>query len=84
MNQSKPYFNCNDDARLGLGGAPLGNLFTPMTEDEAQRVLKIAWDDGCRSFDTAPHYGHGLSEKRLGQFLGEKDRNNFKISSKVK
>lgn len=83
MNLSKPYFNCNDGARLGLGGAPLGNLFTPMTEDEAQRVLKISWDDGCRSFDTAPHYGHGLSEKRLGQFLGEKDRNNFKISSKV-
>ena len=83
MNQSNTYFNCNDGARLGLGGAPLGNLFTPMTEDEAQRVLKIAWDDGCRSFDTAPHYGHGLSEKRLGKFLGQKDRNSFKISSKV-
>ena len=83
MSESKAYFNCIDGARLGLGGAPLGNLFSEMTEHAAQSVLNQAWNDGCRSFDTAPHYGHGLSEKRMGEFLNTKDRSSFKISSKV-
>ena len=83
MSKANNYFNCKDGARLGLGGAPLGNLFKPMTDLEAQSILKLAWDDGCRSFDTAPHYGHGLSEKRLGEFLRQQDRNSFKLSSKV-
>lgn len=83
MTQSNSYFHCTDGARLGLGGAPLGNLFTALSEQEAQRVLQHAWVDGCRSFDTAPHYGHGLSEKRIGEFLNSHDRNSFKVSSKV-
>jgi len=83
MQQLTAYFNCNDGARLGFGGAPLGNLFRAMNEHEVQSVLNRAWDDGCRSFDTAPHYGHGLSEKRLGDFLKTKQRSSFKISSKV-
>lgn len=83
MQQPTAYFNCNDGARLGFGGAPIGNLFRAMNEHEVQSVLNRAWDDGCRSFDTAPHYGHGLSEKRLGDFLKTKDRSSFKISSKV-
>lgn len=83
MQQHTAYFNCNDGARLGFGGAPIGNLFRAMNEHEVQSVLNRAWDDGCRSFDTAPHYGHGLSEKRLGDFLKTKDRSSFKISSKV-
>ena len=83
MSESKAYFNCLDGARLGMGGAPLGNLFSAMAEHTAQSVLNHAWDDGCRSFDTAPHYGHGLSEKRMGEFLKTKERNSFKISSKV-
>ena len=83
MQQPTAYFNCNDGARLGFGGAPIGNLFRAMNEYEVQSVLKRAWDDGCRSFDTAPHYGHGLSEKRLGDFLKTKYRSSFKISSKV-
>ena len=83
MQQPTAYFNCNDGARLGFGGAPLGNLFRAMNEHEVQSVLNRAWDDGCRSFDTAPHYGHGLSEKRLGDFLKTKQRSSFKISSKV-
>ena len=68
---------------MGFGGAPIGNLFRAMNEYEVQSVLNRAWDDGCRSFDTAPHYGHGLSEKRLGDFLKTKYRSSFKISSKV-
>jgi len=83
MQQPTAYFNCNDGARLGFGGAPIGNLFRAMNEHEVQSVLNRAWDDGCRSFDTAPHYGHGLSEKRLGDFLKTKQRSSFKISSKV-
>ncbi|MBI5719178.1 MAG: aldo/keto reductase [Burkholderiales bacterium] len=55
--------------RLGLGGAPLGNLFAPVSDDEARALLAAAWDSGCRSFDTAPHYGHGLSEHRIGEAL---------------
>ena len=83
MQQHTAYFNCIDGARLGFGGAPIGNLFRAMNEHEVQSVLNRAWDDGCRSFDTAPHYGHGLSEKRLGDFLKTKQRSSFKISSKV-
>jgi len=83
MSHSISYLPCTDGARLGLGGAPLGNLFTALSETQAQQVLQHAWADGCRSFDTAPHYGHGLSEKRMGEFLKQKDRNSFKISSKV-
>ncbi len=55
--------------RLGLGGAPLGNLFAPVADDAARALLDAAWASGCRSFDTAPHYGHGLSERRIGDAL---------------
>ena len=57
----------HDGLRLGLGGAPLGNLFKAVSEHEAQAVLQTALADGCQTFDTAPHYGHGLSEHRFGQ-----------------
>lgn len=85
MSQSNTFFHCTDGARLGLGGAPLGNLFTALSNKEAQAVLQHAWEEGCRSFDTAPHYGHGLSELRMGEFLSTQDkaRGSFNISSKV-
>jgi D-threo-aldose 1-dehydrogenase len=54
---------------LGLGGAPLGNLFEPVTEEAAHALLQAALESGCRHFDTAPHYGHGLSERRIGDAL---------------
>ena len=69
--------------RLGLGGAPLGNLFTAVTDAAAQSVLAAALADGCHSFDTAPHYGHGLSEHRLGQALRPRSRDSFALSTKV-
>lgn len=69
--------------RLGLGGAPLGNLFTAITDPAAQSVLAAALADGCRSFDTAPHYGHGLSEHRLGSALRARSRDSFVLSTKV-
>ncbi|WP_182904145.1 aldo/keto reductase [Microbispora sp. H10830] len=53
----------------GLGTAPLGGLFAPVSEEEAEQVLAAAWQAGIRYFDTAPHYGSGLAEERLGRFL---------------
>ncbi len=69
--------------RLGLGGAPLGNLFRAVTETDALALVQAAWDDGCRSFDTAPHYGHGLSERRLGDALRKHPRDLYTLSSKT-
>lgn len=74
---------CTDGIRLGLGGAPLGNLFTVIDDDAALALLQSAWDSGCRSFDTAPHYGNGLSEHRIGRALRKKPRAAFMLSSKV-
>jgi D-threo-aldose 1-dehydrogenase len=70
-------------ARLGLGGAPLGNLFAPVSDADARALLDAAWAAGCRSFDTAPHYGHGLSERRFGDALRPHPRAAFALSSKV-
>ncbi|MEO6017634.1 MAG: aldo/keto reductase [Polaromonas sp.] len=69
--------------RLGLGGAPLGNLFSAVSDGEARALVDAAWASGCRSFDTAPHYGHGLSERRLGDALRSRPRGDFVLSSKV-
>jgi D-threo-aldose 1-dehydrogenase len=69
--------------RLGLGCAPLGNLHRERSDEEAHAVLEAAWDVGIRHFDTAPHYGLGLSEERLGQFLRTKPRREYVVSTKV-
>lgn len=69
--------------RMGLGGAPLGNLFSALTEAQASAVVAAAWADGCRCFDTAPHYGNGLSEHRLGQTPRTHARSAFVLSTKV-
>jgi D-threo-aldose 1-dehydrogenase len=69
--------------KLGLGGAPLGNLFQAVSDDDAQTIIQQAVADGCQTFDTAPHYGHGLSEQRFGQALRKLDRSSFVLSSKV-
>ena len=68
---------------LGFGGAPLGNLYRPMTEKEARLMLETVWASGCRYFDTAPLYGLGLSETRLNGFLRPKPRNSYLLSTKV-
>jgi D-threo-aldose 1-dehydrogenase len=68
---------------VGFGGANLGNLFTAMTDEQAHAVLEAAWDSGIRYFDTAPHYGLGLAERRLGAFLAGKPRDEFVVSTKV-
>jgi D-threo-aldose 1-dehydrogenase len=68
---------------FGFGGAPLGNMHRVLSEAEAQETVQAAWDAGLRYFDTAPFYGHGLSESRLGAVLSQKPRDNYVLSTKV-
>jgi D-threo-aldose 1-dehydrogenase len=68
---------------LGFGGAPLGNLFRAVAEDEAMVLVRHARASGIRYFDTAPHYGNGLSEVRIGKALGGVARDAYVLSSKV-
>src|ERR1700721_4840580 len=70
-------------SRLGFGGAPLGNMHRIVTEDEADATVAAAWDAGLRYFDTAPLYGHGLSETRIGRALASRPRDAFLLSTKV-
>jgi D-threo-aldose 1-dehydrogenase len=69
--------------RLGLGGAAIGNLFRAISDSDAHAVLRAALDDGCRSFDTAPHYGNGLSEHRFGDALRRVPEHDRALSTKV-
>ena len=68
---------------LGLGTAGIGNHRVARTDAEAMALLQAAWDGGVRHFDTAPHYGLGLAEERLGRFLADKPRDSYVISTKV-
>ena len=70
-------------AVLGLGCAPLGNLFSAIDDDTARATVDAAWDSGIRYFDTAPHYGLGLSEQRLGAALKGRPRASYQLSTKV-
>lgn len=69
--------------QLGFGTAPLGNMFRNIPEDEALATVKAAWDQGVRYFDTAPLYGAGLSEIRLGNALAGYRRDEYVLSTKV-
>jgi D-threo-aldose 1-dehydrogenase len=69
--------------RLMFGGAPIGGLYAPVDEDAALAALDAAWTAGIRAFDTAPHYGGGLSERRLGRFLAGRPRDAYVLSTKV-
>jgi D-threo-aldose 1-dehydrogenase len=68
---------------LGFGAAPIGNLYTPVAEADAQAAVQEALARGIRYFDTAPYYGFGLSEERLGRALKGAPRDSFAISTKV-
>ncbi|GGM24820.1 oxidoreductase [Micromonospora sonchi] len=70
-------------SRLGLGCAQLGNLYTEIDDAEADATVAAAWECGIRYFDTAPHYGLGLSERRLGAALRARPRDAYTISTKV-
>ncbi|WP_329469834.1 aldo/keto reductase [Streptomyces sp. NBC_01723] len=68
---------------LGLGAAAIAGLYEAVGEDEAAATVEAAWDAGIRYFDTAPHYGLGLSERRLGATLRTRPREEFVLSTKV-
>ena len=68
---------------LGLGTVAISNLFRSVTEAEAEEVINTAWDAGVNFFDTAPLYGHGLGELRLGHALRHRKRDDFILASKV-
>lgn len=69
--------------RMGFGGAPLGNLYRAITEEDAQAALQAAYDAGIRYFDTAPQYGLGRSEGRFGVALERFNDDGVKLSTKV-
>lgn len=69
--------------RFVLGCSQLGGLYRPMSDRDSERVLEAAWEAGVRHFDTAPHYGAGLSERRLGRFLSQFSSDEFTVSTKV-
>jgi D-threo-aldose 1-dehydrogenase len=70
-------------SRLGFGAAGIGNLYTEVGEEQAHEAVAAAWQRGVRYFDTAPHYGLGLSERRLGEALREYPRAEYTVSTKV-
>ncbi len=68
---------------LGFGGAPIGNLYQAVDDETAAAAVSASWRAGVRFFDTAPHYGLGLSERRLGRALAARPRAGYVVSTKV-
>ncbi|WP_334171706.1 aldo/keto reductase [Sinomonas sp.] len=68
---------------LGFGGAPIGNLYREVSDADAIGAVQAAWEHGIRYFDTAPHYGLGLSERRIGEALRGAPRGDYVLSTKV-
>ncbi|WP_405141326.1 aldo/keto reductase [Sphaerisporangium sp. NBC_01403] len=68
---------------FGFGAAPIGNLFSAISDEQAGEAIEAAWAAGVRYFDTAPHYGLGLSERRLGAALRGRPRDSYTLSTKV-
>ena len=68
---------------LAFGGAAIGGMYTEVSEDDARAAVDAAWHGGIRTFDTAPHYGLGLSERRLGAALRDRPRAEYTVSTKV-
>ena len=76
MNYKLPF-------HFGLGGVPIGNEFSAVTDTEAEQTLEAAWNAGIRYYDVSPWYGLGLAERRFGHFLHNQNRDDYIISSKV-
>ena len=68
---------------LGFGGAPLGNLYCEVSDGDANTAVEAAWDIGMRYFDTAPLYGFGMSERRIGDMIRKRAREDYVLSTKV-
>lgn len=72
-----------DRGPFWFGGAGIGNLLRAVTDEDARAAVDAAWEVGVRGFDTAPHYGLGLSERRLGAALAGRPRDEYLVSTKV-
>ncbi|WP_405943523.1 aldo/keto reductase [Streptomyces sp. NBC_00932] len=83
MRRNKIGNSTVDITELSFGAAGVGNLFTPVDPAEADEAVDAAWEAGIRYFDTAPHYGLGLSERRLGGALRDRPRAEYVLSTKV-
>ncbi|MFJ3698966.1 aldo/keto reductase [Streptomyces sp. NPDC090052] len=83
MRRNKIGNSTVDITELSFGAAGIGNLFTPVDPAEADEAVDAAWEAGIRYFDTAPHYGLGLSERRLGGALRDRPRAEYVLSTKV-
>ncbi len=71
------------EQKFGLGGVAIGNGFEVLSDEQAKKTLEAAWNAGVRYFDTSPWYGLGLSEKRFGNFLKNKNRDEYILTTKV-
>src|SRR3954467_2146315 len=80
MQDSMKHFS--PPGPIGFGGASLGNMFAAVDEATAEATLVAAWDANIRYYDTAPHYGAGLSEHRFGAVLRGYPRDSFVLSTK--
>jgi D-threo-aldose 1-dehydrogenase len=69
--------------KFGMGGVPLGNEFEVVTDEDAYATIEAAWNAGVRYYDMAPWYGLGLAERRYGNFLHNKERSEYALSTKV-
>ncbi|MCX4733881.1 aldo/keto reductase [Streptomyces sp. NBC_01363] len=83
MHPTAPGHSASAVDALSLGAAALGNLFHAVSDEDAAATVEAAWACGIRAFDTAPHYGLGLSERRLGDALRTRPRPQFTLSTKV-
>jgi D-threo-aldose 1-dehydrogenase len=87
MNQEKVFSTTSGHYQLpyhfGMGGVPIGNEFSVVTDTEAEQTLQAAWNSGIRYYDVSPWYGLGLAERRFGHFLHNQNRDSYIISSKV-
>ncbi|MCR8719353.1 aldo/keto reductase, partial [Pseudomonas syringae] len=83
LNLPSPTMRYMTPQRFGMGGTQIGNIFAPISDEQADLVLQAAWNAGVRLYDTSPFYGFGLSEYRLGRFLRGKDPADYVISTKV-
>ena len=75
--------NALEVTAFSFGTAPVGNFLRAIPESESDAMFQTAWDAGVRYYDTAPYYGHGLSELRTGHSLRWKNRDDYVLSTKV-
>lgn len=87
LSYTKKYFMKNEILKekhaLGLGGVAIGTAFDEISDEQAKKVLETAWNEGIRYYDTSPWYGLTKSERRFGNFLKDKNREDFVFSTKV-